>query len=392
MERLTRQEMVMLGLGAAAVTSLGTAMHLEHRDMRDACMAPLAAGAELELAAEPPPHMSTDPFVPDEPRAPAAPARPVEPLAYGPAFAFVVQLDQPYLVLSTEIEPTWREGELQVVAAGRVHAEVALDALPLSLSSWQDRSVVLYGANGAVGFGEVGVPQLIADIDGDLPLLLPDEHADAYYEALERGDEPPPLPADLVWESGRQLLVAPIETATEAPISWARDAELPTPRVLVPTREPANEARPAVEAAKRLLEHPEANALAERLEEGVHDGATARLDERVHLATWRDADGDIRAQSAWFEGPELGNCGLDAAPVWSGVELGRDGSVRPLPWMAGERVMGPIVIADLNLDGHLDVVQGPDFWAGDWTLYAGAPDGWTPVASLPETPYHGCPC
>jgi hypothetical protein len=385
MQRITFRESIWLGLGAAAVTSLGIAMHLEHREMHGACNAAPTLDAEGEASIEPTLDIVLVPEV-AEPNPPAATS-----LTYGPAFSFVVMLDhKPYLVLSTEVEPTWQRGDLRVVDEGRVGAEVDIEALPQMLSARQDRSVVLYGSRGVLGFGEVGAPELIAQLDGDLPMLLPDAAADAYYEALESGDEPPTLPPNVIWDGGRQLLIAPIETSVSDAVVWARDAELPSPRVLVPTTDHEDDV-PSLGTAQRLLEHSEARQLAQRLRRDQPESAPP-LQERVELMTWRDDTGAVAAQTAWLDGPEFGHCGLESAPVWSGVEITQDGSVRPLPWLSQERVVGPAVIADLDLDGRLDIVMPPDFHASNWTLFAGGPGDWVSLATLPEPPYYGCPC
>lgn len=385
----SRRETLLLSVGASAVAALGLTMHLEHREMEAACEPnPIPDLAEETL-------VMTEldlPVVPDaEPfRAIPPPAPDAEPLAYGRAFSFVVRLDdRPHLVLSTSVEPAWKGEAPRVVAHGRVEADVAVDALPARLAQWWGRSVVLYGTHGAVGSGEVGAPKLIADVSGDLGVLLPDAEYDAYQEALDRGRPPPPLPADFVWDDGRQLLVAPIHSATQNTIVWARDAELPPPAVLVPTLE-----RLRVGARARLLRHPEAAALTRRLRASVlEQSAPSPAADHVQLRTWRDIEGRVRAQTAWFESSELGSCGLEGAPVWSGVEVTTDG-VRPLPWapVEHEHVTGPVVVADLDVDGYLDVVLGADFWSDDTTLLAGGPEGWTTIETLPSAPFYGCPC
>jgi hypothetical protein len=55
-------------------------------------------------------------------------------------------------------------------------------------------------------------------------------------------------------------------------------------------------------------------------------------------------------------------------------------------------VRAPVVMADLDIDGHLDIVMAPDDWSRDWAVYAGGSDDWSLVETLPETPQHACPC
>jgi hypothetical protein len=317
------------------------------------------------------------------------PPPPTTELAYGPAFSFVVELpDGLHLVLSSDIDPRWVAGEATTLDADHVAVPLHEARLPEALRSRTGDAVTLYSQRGALGTGRVGAPRLVASSYGDLSVTLPDAEYDAYLEAWSR-DQQPPLPPSLVWDEGRRLLVAPIETAVtpSAGALWARDAGAPAPMLLVP--DDLGDVGPV---RAHLMAHPNVASLAAEMTDYASDPSDPSTpDERVETRRWLDLQGRIRASTAWFDGPDFAPCGGLTGRSWAMTTVDGDDAT-PVPFADDGHGYGPTAVFDLDGDGWLDVLMTSDYVSGDTTLLAGGPTGWRDVATMPEIPFHGCPC
>ena len=320
-----------------------------------------------------------------------APAK-AAPLNYGEHFAFVVDLEEPYIVLATDVDASWEGSMDTLLGVDTVFRNVDQPALPESLQAMEGRSVALWttesdGRTASAGTARIGAPRLVGQASGTLG---PDARLDtwALYERLERDGA---LPGGLedrvkraIWADGMRLLVAPLEGAQASEATWARSLDLPDPVFFAPTD----------------LEFAEQGAMRQAFL-GTQDGRAA-ADEHLrmelgslmpHIRTqgWRDPAGAIHLATAFIDSPNVETCGgFD----WS-FALGAQ--VRAGEWalpvaVPSAHTIGPAFVGDLNDDGFADMFLEPRPLDGSTTLLQGSPEGLRVVDTLDEIPYFGCRC
>lgn len=320
-----------------------------------------------------------------------APAK-AAPLHYGEHFAFVVDLEEPYIVLATEVDASWEGSMDALVGVDTVFRNVDQPALPESLQAMEGRSVALWttesdGRTASVGTARIGAPRLVAQASGTLG---PDARLDtwALYERLERDGA---LPGGLeervkraIWTDGMRLLVAPLEGANASEATWARSLDLPEPVFFAPA-ELASSQQGGLRHA--FLATQEGRVAADehlRMKLGS-------LLPHIRTRGWKDATGEIQLATAFIDSPHVETCGgFD----WS-FALGSQ--VRGGEWalpvaVPSAHTIGPAFVGDLNGDGFADMFLEPRPLDGSTTLLQGSPEGLGVVNTLDEIPYFGCRC
>lgn len=347
----------------------------------------------LEAEASVPARLHAAVAVPHQPEQEAVLAPPkAAPLHYGEHFAFVVDLEEPYIVLATDVDASWEGSMDALVGVDTAFRNVDVPALPESLQAVQGRSVALWttesdGQATSLGTARIGAPRLVAQASG---ALGPDARLEtwALYERLERDGA---LPGQLedrlkhaIWADGMRLLVAPLQGARASDATWARSLELPEPVFFAPTE----------------LEVAEQGAMRQAFL-GTHEGREAANEHlRMELGSlvphirargWADAAGELQFSTAFVDSPHVETCGgFD----WS-FALGTQ--VRGGEWAApvgvpSAHTIGPAFVGDLNGDGFADMFLEPRPLDGSTTLLQGSPEGLRVVNTLDEIPYFGCRC
>jgi hypothetical protein len=302
----------------------------------------------------------------------------------------------PAVVLALEPEAAWAAGAPRALAAdGVVTRPVDETALPPALAAIIGQRVDLYASHARVCTAVVGAPQLIAEASGDLELL-------GSIDAGPYDDQPEPQRrsalATVVWEHGRQLLVAPLamppECGSGRDLQWARAHGAPQ----IAPLEPTSGGRPRATLARRFLAQPKLIELAELLEhdsgpvEGSalqEEDSSSRLRNDLIARRWLDG-GEPMAVTVVTVGDDFSfeGCGFGVYPEW-GIAL-TDGDGLPGPVHVGP--YGQIAaLFDLDGDGRLEVlVEHPD-WGGR-SLLTLTPEGLQPRSELEAVPFFGCPC
>lgn len=352
-------------------------------------------GQTCSLEAEPsvPARLHAAVAVPHQPEQTAVVVEPtMAPLTYGEHFAFVVDLEEPYIVLATDVDASWEGSMGELLGVDTAFRNVDIPALPESLQAMQGRSVALWSSesNGgatSLGTARIGAPRLVAQASGSLG---PNARLDtwALYERLEReGALPRGLEErvkEAIWADGLRLLVAPLEGARASEATWARSVELPEPVFFAPT-----ELGVAKEGAVRQA------FLA------TQDGRTA-ADEHLrmelgslvpHIRTqgWSDAGGELQLATAFVDSPHVETCGGFDWSFALGAQIhGGEWSVPAA--VPSAHTIGPAFVGDLNADGFADMFLEPRPLDGSTILLQGSPEGLNVVGTLGEIPYFGCRC
>gem|GEM_PF-2454378 len=314
------------------------------------------------------------------------------PMTYGEHFAFVVDLEAPYVVLATDVDATWEAEFDGLLGVDTVFRQVDGAMLPPDLAVMQGTEMVLWateddGRAQKLGTAKVGAPRLVSQAAG---ALGPEARLDtwALHERLERDGV---LPAALerrveaaIWEDGLRLLVAPLEGARASEATWARSADLPDPELY---RSKALD--PAVDGAmqRAFLSAPEGRVAAdehERLEHGP-------LMPHIVTQAWSDATGETRLATAFVDSPHLDVCGGFDRSFALGARFAH-GQWHVPTALPSHHTMGPALVGDFNADGFADMLLEPRPLDGDTTILRGVVEGFEVLDTLGEVPYFGCRC
>ena len=321
----------------------------------------------------------------------AQPAEPA-PLNYGEHFAFVVDLEEPYIVLATDVDAAW-EGEMgPLMGVDTVFRSVDVPALPRALQEIEGREFTVYaaddtGAPVALGSARVGTPRLVAQASGSLG---PDATLDtwALYEQLERDGVLPRSLEDKVraaiWADGLRLLVAPLEGMRASEATWARDAALPEPVFYRERALDGQESGPMVGAFVGATEGSNANRA--HIEMGY--GSVVPF---LRHRGWVDLDGVLRLATTFIDSPHTETCGGFDWTYALGAQVVA-GEWAPPTAISTNHTTGPSLVGDLNGDGFTDMVLEPGPLTGDTTVLRGTTTGFDEVRMLGEVPYFGCRC
>lgn len=377
--RALRRDIAILSAAAVASISLSAWVH----------------GQTCSLQAEPsvPARLHASVAVPQQPEQ-AAVVVPSEaaPLTYGEHFAFVVDLEEPYIVLATEVDASWEGSMEALVGVDTAFRSVDVPALPESLQAMEGRSVALWstdsdGRASSLGTARIGAPRLVAQASGSLG---PNARLDtwALYERLERDGALPGALEDRVkraiWADGLHLLVAPLEGEHASDATWARSVELPEPEFFS-----ATDLDVAEQGALRqaFLATPEGRTAADehlRMELGS-------LVPHIRTRGWADAAGEIQFSTAFVDSPHVETCGGFDWAFALGVQV-RAGQWDVPADVPSAHTIGPAFVGDLNGDGFSDMFLEPRPLDGSTTLLQGSPEGLRVVDTLDEVPYFGCRC
>jgi hypothetical protein len=177
---------------------------------------------------------------------------------------------------------------------------------------------------------------------GDEQLLVEalDEETDAVREAIV---------SRLGWQYGQQLLVASLRSDSScAGALWARDAELVTPQILVPSRASADELD--YEARERLLASSDFADVRRQLE-GAFEEPVPLEEDAISVRVWRDHLGRARRVDATLFTHEPWGESYPLLVQLSSV----DGSERPTTSRIDAR---PSAMFDLEGDGRFESISG----------------------------------
>jgi hypothetical protein len=435
----TRQQIFLLVTAASVPVSLGiTAWPPAHVHEIVVVQVPVeAVAAPAEAVVAPPVEpVRAEPAAPELVEASAQPAG----FVYGRDFLWVthdVEGHSPFVVLSLEPDPAWAKGPVEVGEDySLVTRALAEDAVPAELRAMAGERVVVHGRGAPLCAATVGELRLVAQADGDLAMLLDDEHFESSDDFWTRPEaEQRALVAEPTWEEGRRLLVAPLqldEGCRGAEPRWARplwrgDVErleaqrlrkrpglvrefLALPELVelsqefddyvasmhqAALEEAARSEAPAAEPATEPTAGPAVDLTAEPAGDLTAEPAAApelpRLADRVKGEQWRTAEGEVAFVAMITEGEELmpEPCSGIPAPEWALAPVDADGD-------AGRFVVGPYgdpsAIFDLEGDGQWEVLISVDPYFSEPQLVTFTADGFSALTALPSVPHFGCPC
>lgn len=389
----TARQLILLGAAAIAPIALGVAMHLEHAEAERACMAHRDASPAPEVVA----HVVPVPTPWLEP----AVAPPVDDRAGAYAFAFVVDVPTPHLMLASATE--LGEAAFEAMATGAPHyrgeaadgfidhpvwRDVALDRLPDRARDAVGRHVRVYSAAGRVCVARIGRPVAVSERFGSISYM-----DDEDVSAIEDDQGTVVDPASL-WDDGRRSLVAPLEGVGCEGGIWARDVALPEALVYVAQDVESPEDLPSPVARRRVQRsavlRPISEAFAKHVE-GFADEAftTRRFVDRLEGRRWieptRGGELDVFAS----DGEEFGGCG-GFDPAWAAIGVADDGELGDVVW-ADAQTDYVAAVFDLDADGRPEVLAHS--WLGPTRVFAlDDTDGVRPFATLDDVPLFGCPC
>ncbi|MFO0637114.1 MAG: hypothetical protein U0168_30175 [Nannocystaceae bacterium] len=319
------------------------------------------------------------------------------PPAHALAFAHVIHADGAHVVLSTTVDPQWavdpphtrrrRGNDVDDVPAFR---NVALERLPEAARAAIARPMTVWSATGHVCTATVGRPVLVGEFWGD-------------HESMDDGEKPRTALAEAVerWGDSRVVLAAPLLASDDCSLGlWARDAELPAPRIYLAQ---SGEDLPSPVARRLLQRDPEVRKAAREFDAFVRENltpsegeaadtelfTTRRLIDRFVGRRWVEPTSGHELDVFVTEGDEFGGCG-GVGPSWGGVSVDPEGT----PFAAAYDDVGEAVLAvfDLEGDGRAEVLT--EQWLGPTQLVGVSADGETFArrSELPAVPYWGCPC
>lgn len=407
---LPRFTVPLAAVAILAPVALGVATHFEH--VASARPAFVIAPTEIVPIAVPTPVPSLAPVasapdattdmppatVPD----PEPEAEPVEErehaLGDAPEFFFTVRTEtRTYVVLSQEVEDDWAASEpvAENDWGNIVGRAVDMDAIPEALASWQGKPVDTYGPDGQACPGRVGELRMLAQANGDLALEL--EELEAGWDGYDDGDYDEIIRANApaIWDIGRKLLVAQVDSryGCVADARLALEHSDADPLVYRPNRsrgaanfEPG---RAAVLATDRFQE------LAVEYDDYTRDpdpalGLSARrpapLKRHADATAWFTPEGEAQLVSVIVDGELFGDCGGLPRP-WGIAAVG-DGGDLVLGDAASDEWGDVIAVMDLDRDGN------PEILANGWDrqLVRLVDGRLETVAELESIPFFGCPC
>lgn len=382
MRLTTARQAFVLAAAAAVPVTVGVHSHLEHRAAIEACEARPMTRVMIPTPVVTPVVVQDAPIV----------VEPIEPAVQGTTpvdFAFVVDVDGPHVVLSTTVLDAWatdaphyRGDDTNIFEGGNVWRGVEPERLPDELRGQLGRRVVVYSASGRVCEATIGAPSMVGELTGSIAYVGDDD--------VELGEAPNTVVAASIWDDARVTLVAPLEGGGDCEDAlWARDAELPAPRVY---RAASEDDLPSP-VARRLLQRDPALRTAgkefARHIAGMDDPAftTRRLGDRLRGVRWIEPSSGAELDVFVTDGEEFGYCG-GFDPAWGAVGFDAEGN----PAHSWFDTHGDDVIAVLDLDGDArpEVVTLEVF--GSNKLVTLDVDGMEVYAELPQVPFYGCPC
>jgi hypothetical protein len=347
-------------------------MHLEHEALRQAAEATPPVVAHAIPVPTP---VMVDRMVPVP-----IPVEMPAPTPTDPAgrFAFVVQLDGPHVVLSTDPQIDWGEGRPRRVEheyMQLMRQAVDADLLPPTLAHLATQSWDLYGEKGRRCSVSLGTPSIVAEIEGEVEWGIgPDDDKIS--------------PDQEIWNNGRRLLVAPVvgECATDEVRAqvWARLAELPQ---VQPWKSARANGEPAKVARTEFMRSGPARDVARTRREMTASGATiSPLSSGLTATAWTaPGASEIGVVTLRLDGPDFGGCG-GLTPL-SGIVGLDDLAVRQL---VVEEYTFVESVFDLDGDGHPEVLTTYE-WDSHHVISL-RPEGWAAIASIDPVPFYGCPC
>lgn len=391
----TTRQIGLIAAAAAVPAALGLATHLEHVATERACATTIEAPQAAPVAVVLP--MPT----------PIVSQVLVEPGAGAIDFAFVVDIDGPYVVLANDdvtaalqLEqaamdaPHFRGAASTATLDQPVWRGVDHERLPMTLRAAVGRHVRVFSAAGRVCTAKVGKPSLVSQSEGSVDYM---GEGDVTLVNEEDGATPTIEPMSL-WDDGRIVLVAPLVGTGCDGASWARDFELSEPVVYVSqvARETEGDENEIVASpvSRRVIQRSPAFApLARSFNEHVaqfDDDAftTRRLGDRLVGQRWVEP-----LRGAWIDvfvtdGEEFGGCG-GFDPAWAAIRADADGTPSEPVWVDATTDMIHAVI-DVEGDGRLEVIA--ESWLGPTKLMALDDEGPRDLATLSEIPFFRCPC
>lgn len=398
---LTTRQSILLGLAACVPIALGVATHLEHEAAERACLAKDAAPAMepiVEVVPQIVPIVAPIPYV--------APV-PVDDHAGAYAFAFVIDVPTPHVVLATAAElgegafeasmtgaPHYRGAPTDAFVDQPVWRDVDADRLPERARRAVGRHVRVYSAAGRVCVARIGRPVAVSERSGSIEYIGEDEVTE-----IGEGADAIIDPASL-WDDGRRLVVAPLEGASCEGGIWARDIALSEALVYVANQDPVAEQDGAAAAelpspvARRMVQRssalqPIAAAFAEHVR-GFTDEAftTRRLVDRLIGQRWIEPTRGGELDVFTTDGDEFGGCG-GFDPAWAAIAVDAEGAPGESVWADAQADYVQAVF-DLDADGRPEVFAPS--WLGPTHVFTLEPDGLREFAVLTEVPYYGCPC
>lgn len=410
----TRQQILLLLAAASVPVSLGiTAWPPAHVHEIVVVEVPVEAVAPrgAEVVVPPVEPVRAEPAAPELVEASAQPAG----FVYGRDFLWVardVEGSRPFAVLSLEPDPAWAKGPVETEDHGLVTRALDHDAVPAELRAMVGERVMVHGSGAPLCAATVGELRMVAQADGDLAMLLDEEHFESSDDFWTRPEaEQRRLVAEPTWKEGRRLLIAPLELDEECQGTeprWAR----PVTRGDVERLE-AERARKRPGLVRAFLALPELVELSREFDDYVasmhqaalEEAATAevpaadpaaapelpRLADRVKARQWRIAGGEVAFVTMITEGEELvpEPCSGIPAPEWAIAPVDADGK-------AGRFVVGPYgspsAILDVERDGQWEVLIEVDQYFSEPQLVTLGSEGFAALTTLPSVPHFGCPC
>jgi hypothetical protein len=313
------------------------------------------------------------------------------------AFAFVVTLDGPHLVLATDVPESWSQGQPRLETPGRVSAKLAKGSLPPEVEALVGKKVDVYDAEGKQGVAWVGWPRVVAQAEGEIGDGIDTFAAwDAFEDPLRSRREPSRIDGRLraeveenlelieaLWNEGRRIVVAPLDTDADG--TWARLSSLPSPRVLTIEDLPADMVEETVPWAWQDPSVLDWSGGYDVYRTSIGDDERVDLSDIITGARWSDAQG-VGMVTFTVTDPDGIGCDGYGRGVWGADDIA---SGRKRPAIAGE---GPTAVFDLDGNGILDVLVPSDAGDSDTQLLLGTPEGFIVEQELPPVTFFGCPC
>lgn len=391
----TAQQIAFVASAACAPIALGIAMHLEHEEAMQACLAattePVVAAPDVVEVAAPTAVAEPTPVAPAEVAA--------DDMRGAYEFAFVADMPKPHIVLASETDIG--EGAFEALATNAPHyrgepaddqvdqpvwRDLDLEQLPERARLAMGRHVRVYSAAGRVCIARIGKPSLVSESWGTMEYF-----ADEDVSEIEEDGKTIIDPAS-IWDDGRRLVVAPLEGEGCADALWARDVALSEALVYVAQDADGAEDLPSP-VARRMVQRsaelrPISAAFAEHVADMNDDGfTTRRLVDRLVGKRWIDPLRGGELDVFTTDGEEFGGCG-GFDPAWAAIAIDAEGSP-VLPVWADKTTDAIQAVFDLDADGVPEVMA--ETWLGTTRVYS-LGEEMRELATLDAVPFFGCPC